>query len=219
MATNIFTKFLTSEPEQDLRESIVAESIKFGGMDVMYIQREQITPDPILGESDLNRFNDVITIEMKLADVQNFNGDGAMFADWGMISTDQTFWVVSASRFVEEANKNYQFIVTEPREGDLIYMPVSNSLWEINKVKRDEEYYVHGKNYAWRLSCQLFEYNHDDLNTGVDEIDQIASATTVVDNLIKEIESADNLTVPIAEDLVEDDIIVDDRFDPTEDIL
>lgn len=204
---------------QDMAESLYTEAIKHRGVDVQYIQRDRLNDDTILGESDKNRFKNFITIEMALTSINEFNGDGDMFAKFGFDLSDSASWEVSRSRFKEEADANPLITIDEPQEGDLIYLPISNSLWEITKAKGDERYYFHGTKYGFRLSSQLFEYSHEDFDTGIDEIDEINDMSTAVGGLIAEIEEAEGIKADVTQEIVEDDLIQDDFFDPDGDIL
>ena len=60
-----------------------------------------------------------------------------------------------------------------PNEGDLIYLPLSNDLFEIKFVEHEKPFYQLGKGYVWTLRCELFEYSQESINTGITDIDAI----------------------------------------------
>ena len=60
---------------------------------------------------------------------------------------------------------------TRPKEGDLIYFPLGDRLFEIKFVEHEKPFYQLQKNYVYELTCELFRYEDEILDTGVDEID------------------------------------------------
>jgi len=60
-----------------------------------------------------------------------------------------------------------------PLEGDLIYLPLSNKLFQIMHVEHEQPFYQLSNLPIFKLRAQLFEYNDEDLDTGIDEIQAI----------------------------------------------
>ena len=60
-----------------------------------------------------------------------------------------------------------------PNEGDLIWAPFSSDLYQITLVEHEKPFYQLGKGYVWELKCELFQYSHEDLNTGLVDVDEI----------------------------------------------
>lgn len=60
---------------------------------------------------------------------------------------------------------------TRPREGDLIYFPLGQRLFEVKFVEHEQPFYQLGKNYVYELKCELFEYEDEVIDTSIDEID------------------------------------------------
>ena len=150
--------------EQDLVESLIIESIQQRGVDFSYIKRDAIEVDYLLGEAPLSEFKDNYIIEMHIDQVSQYNGDGDMYGTFGLSKSDHMELLVSSRRFKEETD------LDRPRENDLLYLSISDSLWEISKVKQDRKYYQLGKNYAYRVICNLFQYSHEEIDiVGRDE--------------------------------------------------
>ncbi|ACV50072.1 gp14 neck protein [Delftia phage PhiW-14] len=146
---------------QDLLESLIIESIQASGQDVLFMRKEQLALDPLYRESVSNQYQKGWEIEMYQYDVVNFNGDGDLFSKFGLISTDQCTLQVAKTRFEVEARANND-PNPAPLEDDVIYMPMSKTLWRIRKVKEDPKYYRHGKNYVWRLECVTYDPSNED---------------------------------------------------------
>jgi len=60
-----------------------------------------------------------------------------------------------------------------PLEGDLVYHPVLEKIFEINFVDHDEPFYQLDNNPVYKLRCKQFEYSSEALDTGIDTIDAI----------------------------------------------
>ena len=60
-----------------------------------------------------------------------------------------------------------------PQEGDLVYHPIVNKLFQINFVDHDEPFHQLDNNPVYKLKCQQYEYSSEVLDTGIDAIDEI----------------------------------------------
>ena len=60
-----------------------------------------------------------------------------------------------------------------PCEGDLLYFPLSNALFEIKFVQHQDPFYQLGKLYVYKLSVELFQYASEKIDTGIKEIDKL----------------------------------------------
>lgn len=160
--------------EQNLYEDIVIESLKIYGQDVYYLPRDIVQEDKILGHDIPSTFNSSHKIEMYIENVEGFDGEGDLFTRFGVEIRDEATFVVSRRRW-EQQVKKYDNEVTSlrPLEGDLIYLPLSNSLFQIMHVEHEQPFYQLSNLPVYKLRAQLFEYNDEDLDTGVDTIDDI----------------------------------------------
>lgn len=171
MATNPF--FNQKYPaEQNLIEDITIETIRMMGQDMVYVPREMIKEDKIFGEARKYKFKDAFPIEMYIESVNGFEGEGDVLSKFGIQVKDKVTLIVSKKRF-ESVVSQIRTEITRPREGDLIYFPLSNSLFEINFTEHENPFYVLGKRYTYKLTCELFTYDHSTMDTGVSEIDDV----------------------------------------------
>ena len=60
---------------------------------------------------------------------------------------------------------------SRPREGDLVFFPLGQRLFEIKFVEHEEPFYQLGSNYVYKLKCELFEYEDEVIDTSIDAID------------------------------------------------
>lgn len=174
MATNkYFPKNLGIE--QNLFQSLVTESIKVIGHDIYYLPRKLQKLDLIFGEDILSKFDVAIPLEMYL---ENKQGEWDLLSKFGLQVKEQLRYYVSKPRW-EEAIKNTvgssMYVNLRPQEGDLIWEPLTSSLYEILYVDKENPYYQLGTNYFYVLTCELFEYSSESIKTGIEDIDDIES--------------------------------------------
>ena len=60
---------------------------------------------------------------------------------------------------------------SRPREGDLVFFPLGQRLFEIKFVEHEEPFYQLGSNYVYKLKCELFEYEDEVIDTSIEAID------------------------------------------------
>ena len=149
-------------------EDLTIEAIKFYGVDVLYLPRTAISRDALLGEDIKTLFSDNFMIEMYLESVDGFEGDGDVLEKFGLYIKDKATFVVSKRRFEETI-----FNIVRPFEGDLIYFPLSDSIFEITYVEHENPFYQLGKNYVYKLSVELFTYTHEEFDTNNPLIDNV----------------------------------------------
>jgi len=173
MATNVyFSQKVKSE--QLLYEDIIIESLKMYGQDVYYLPRDLVNEDRILGEDVPSRFNSAHKIEMYIENSEGFDGEGDLFSKFGVEIRDQATFIVSRRRWTHAIKNNDNEIVTErPLEGDVIYLPLSNSMFQIMSVEHESPFYQISNLPTYKLRCEAFEYGGEDLDTGVGAIDKI----------------------------------------------
>ena len=173
MATNTYFSQGTTG-EQDLTQSLVNEQIKMFGRDVYYIPRTLVKQDTVFGEDTMSKFEGAYLIEAFIEDNSGFRGDGDMFSKFGVQIADQATFVISRTRFTEAVDDNATLIVEgRPNEGDLVYFPMANKIFEIQFVEYEVPFFTLGKIYTWGLRCELFQYSDEDIDTGITEVDAI----------------------------------------------
>lgn len=211
MAVNQYFNWQYQNNEQSIIADIIDESIQNHGVDVKYLHRTKDS-DPLFAEDPSSSFNTAMTIEMYVEDVQNFNGDNDLFSKFGLQMDDQATLIVSKRRFKEEVLLRAEQFQADngftPREGDLIYVPFSDSVWEIKQVKNDSEYFQQGQNLVFRLAVSAYEYSHEDFNTGDTNIDDIHDYSVMLNDVIESVVGADHdmdMLIPEKDNIVASD--------------
>lgn len=164
--------------EQRVLEDIVVESIRIMGHDCYYLPREAWAEDDfVLGENVTNRFRRAYVIETYLANVEGYEGDGDFFSKFGLEIRDTTNLIISRRAFEKYVPAD---ISIRPKEGDLIYVPVLQKILEIKFVEEELLFFSLGKTnpYIYELRCELFRYNNEDINTGIEDVDDLEDTLT-----------------------------------------
>lgn len=173
MARNLYFSD-TVRSEQYLYEDIVIESLKMYGQDVYYLPRDIVNEDTIFGDDVPSRFNSSHKIEMYIENIEGFDGDGDLFTKFGVEIRDQATFVVARRRWTQTVGRyDNEINSVRPLEGDLIYIPLSRSLFQIMHVEHEQPFYQLSNLPTYKLRCELFEYNDEDLDTGIEAIDDI----------------------------------------------
>jgi hypothetical protein len=169
MATSVyFTGSVKSE--QNLYEDLIIESLQLYGQDIVYIPRKEITHDEILNES-YSKFTDIYQIEMYIENQDGFEGDGDLLSKFGLEIRDQATFIVSKRRWEKQVGTWGDTL--RPMEGDLLFLPMANSIFEIRFVEHESPFYQLQNVPVYKLQAELFEYSDEVLDTGIGAIDKI----------------------------------------------
>ncbi len=94
-----------------------------------------------------------------------------------MLEDDNTSFILS-----EESGSEFYLIndtvttdADRPLEGDLIFTPILNKLFEISFVDHDEPFHQLDNNPVYKLRCKQYEYSQEAIDTGITVLDNIES--------------------------------------------
>ena len=177
MALNPF--FLQgSQTEQRLVQELINEQLRMYGVDVTYIPRKFVRRNTVIREIESSKFDDNYIIEAYVNTYEGYSGSGDILTKFGMSLRDELTVTISKERFEDfispflEAESDDEIVLSSrPREGDLIYFPLGQRLFEVKFVEHEDPFYQLGKNYVYQLKCELFEYEDEVIDTSIDEID------------------------------------------------
>lgn len=220
MLNKYFSNHYTYGRTQDLVEDLVLESIKIHGIEMKYLPRTVVKKDSLFGEDALSKFDDAISIEMYLKNVEGFEGEGDLLSKFNLEIRDQVTFTVAKKRFeqarseklttevgyniineegstttpsrleltdsgsteslvLETATGDGYSITTErPFEGDLIFEPLSRTLFEIKFVEHEAVFYQMGRLQTYDLRCEIFNYSSEIIDTGDSELDAVEDRYT-----------------------------------------
>ena len=177
MALNPF--FLQgSQSEQRLVQDLINEQLTIYGVEVTYIPRKYVRRQTVLKEVESSLFDDNFLLEAYVDTYEGYGGQGDIMTKFGVSLKDELTVTISKERFEDfispflDAMPDDEIILaTRPREGDLVYFPLGQRLFEVKFVEHENPFYQLGKNYVYQLKCELFEYEDEVLDTDIEAID------------------------------------------------
>jgi len=169
-----------SSNEQRLVQDLINEQLKIYGQDVVYLPRNVINKNTIMKEVTASVFDDAYRMEAYLLNYEGFEGSGDVLSKFGVQTTDSVTFVISKERYEDFVSPFLSGdpeleLTTRPQEGDLIYLPLDNTIFEIKYVEAKKPFYQLNKLYAYTLSCEVMDYEIDDqIDTSIEAVDKAA---------------------------------------------
>lgn len=165
-----------SKSEQYLLQDLINESIRMHGVEVYYMPRSYIGENSIIREVVTSTFEDAVPLEAYIVSYDGWEGQGDTLSKFGIETKDELILAISQERYetyvqpLLKGKENLK-LISRPKEGDLIYFPLGDRLFEIKHVKRDDPFYQLQKNYIYELKCELFRYEDEIIDTQIKQID------------------------------------------------
>lgn len=202
-----FNKF-TDYGEQGLWEDLIIEAIQIYGIDTKYIPRRIAEYDELYGEDPLSEYNTNYDIEVYIKTVDGFEGDGQFFSKFMGELRDQVTLTMAVKTFNQLIGSTESMV--RPKEGDLIYFPLSGGTFAIKFVNTRPVFYQVGALQTYDLVCELFEYSGERFSTGIANVDilQTNYSTDVVANPTLNLDNAPS-------DFFSDNEIIETESDST----
>ena len=169
-----------STNEQRLVQDLINEQLKIYGQDIVYLPRKIVNKKTIMKEVVASTFDDAYRMEAYLLNYQGFEGNGDILQKFGVQTTDAVTFVVSKERYEDFIspflNGDSQIeLASRPEEGDLIYFPLDNTMFEIKYVEGKKPFYQLNNLYVYTLSCEVMDYALDEnIDTGIEAVDAAA---------------------------------------------
>ena len=164
-----------SQGEQRLIQDLINEQVQIYGIEVTYIPRKFVNKQSIIEEVQSSRFEDNFLLEAYVNTYEGYSGAGDVMTKFGVSLRDELTVTISKERFedfIAPFLDDLDFeLGSRPREGDLIYFPLGQRLFEVKFVEHEKPFYQLQKNYVYELQCELFEYEDEIIDTSIDEID------------------------------------------------
>ena len=155
------------------------EAVEVQSVKCFYISRHLVGKDDILGEDRLSEFRESYPIDVYIESSDGFDGQNSFASKFGLqIDSGAVFvisrrgWDLAVGRFGKTVLPN------RPAEGDLIYLPMTSGLFEIDFVNHQAPFYQLGQFYTYKMNVSLFRYSSEKIDTGINAIDAIEDAHT-----------------------------------------
>jgi hypothetical protein len=165
-----------SKTEQGLIQDLINEQLRMYGVEVYYLPRKYVTTKSIIKEVIESKFENAYPIEAYVETYDGYNGLGTLMSKFGIQELDDLTITISRERFETYISPLIKDITdiklsSRPKEGDLIYFPLGDRLFEIKYVEHEKPFYQLQKNYTYQLTCELFRYEDELINTSIENID------------------------------------------------
>ena len=179
-----------SQGEQGLVQDLINEHLRIYGLECHYIPRKLMTSSTIMKEVTESRFDQAFPLEAYLMNVDGYAGQGDILTKFGVRVTTEATFVISRERFeesvapfLEQQEDDYE-ISNRPRGGDLLFSPLGKKLFEIKYVEFEKPNYQLRKNYTYQLTCEVFEYEDEVIDTNVNVIDEVVQTDGYIARLV-----------------------------------
>ena len=175
MALNpYFTQGTTGE--QNLVQDLINEQLKMYGVDIFYLPRKYLTTNSVIREVVQSKFDVAYPLEAYVDNYDEYSGGGNLLSKFGIQSQDEVRLIISRERFENYItpliqNQDDIKLSTRPKNGDLIWFPLDDRIYEIKDIEYAKPYYQLQDLYVYELYCELFRYEDEVIATGIDEID------------------------------------------------
>ncbi len=169
-----FTQGTSSE--QNLVQSLINEQLRMYGVDIYYIPRKYMTENTVIREVVQSKFDSALPIEAYVDNYDAYSGAGDVLSKFGIESKDEVRLIISRERYENyitpliQGQANIK-LSTRPKGGDLIWFPLDDRLYEIKDIEYAKLYYQLQNLYVYELYCELFRYQDEVIDTGIDDID------------------------------------------------
>ena len=190
-----------STNEQYLVQDLINEQLKIYGVEIYYLPRKIFKTDNIIREIQSSKFDDVFMMEAYINNYDGYAPDSDIMTKFGLRLKNEISLTISREKyeefiapFLEGLSSGiregliteYDFadLITRPKEGDLIYFPLGERLFEIKRVESEKPFYQLGTNYVYELSCELYEYENELIDTAIEEVDNTVEDEGYITSLI-----------------------------------
>ncbi len=182
------------------------------GQDVLYMPRRIVNEQTVIKEITASRFDDSFRLEAYLVNTDGFGTPSDVLTKFGVRAQDEVTLVISKERYDDFISPFLKLwpadeikIATTPQEGDLIYLPLDNALFEIKYVERKVPFYQMNDLFMYELRCEIFEVEDEviDLPDGLTDkegvpVQDTIAATGQVLTLQMEKETTDNALATVS---------------------
>ena len=162
--------------EQNLVQDIVNEQLKMYGVECYYLPRKYLTTTTIIREVIQSKFDDAYPLEAYVNNYDVYQGNGTVLSKFGIEVQQDINLTISKDRFENYItplirNETGIKLSTRPKEGDLIWFPLDDRLYEIKFVEHAKPFYQLKELYVYELQCEVFRYEDETVDTGIGSID------------------------------------------------
>ena len=141
------------------------------------IARSYATTNTVIREVVQSEFNNGLSSRAYVESYDGYGGQGDILSKFGIQGLDDLEITISRERFESYISPLMKDLpdmgcTDRPKEGDLIWFPLGDRLFEIKFVEHEQPFYQLKERYVYQLKCELFRLEDEVLDTNVSEIDE-----------------------------------------------
>ena len=165
-----------AKTEQNLIQDLINEQLKMYGVECYYLPRKFLTTNTVIKEVVQSKFDDAYPLEAYVNNYDVYQGNGTVLSKFGIEVQQDINLTISKDRFENYItplirNESGIKLSTRPKEGDLIWFPLDDRLYEIKFVEHAKPFYQLKELYVYELQCEVFRYEDETVDTGIGSID------------------------------------------------
>jgi hypothetical protein len=165
-----------SPSEKSLIQDLINEQLKIYGVEVHYLPRKYLTEKTVIKEVIQSMFDDAYPIEAYVNNYEGYGNNPTILSKFGIQALNELTLTISRERFQTYirpliTNEPNIKLSSRPKEGDLIYFPLGDRLFEIKYVEHEVPFYQLQGTYTYELRCELFRYEDEIIDTNISDID------------------------------------------------
>tara|TARA_R110000868_G_scaffold43748_3_gene146832 strand:- start:22656 stop:24035 length:1380 start_codon:yes stop_codon:yes gene_type:complete len=165
-----------SKTEQSLVQDLINEQLRMYGVEIYYVPRQYITQKTVIKEVIQSKFETAYPLEAYVNTYEGYEGQGTILSKFGVQPLNDLTLTISKERYEIYITPLIQNIPNielpnRPKEGDLVYFPLGDRLFEIKFVEHEQPFYQLQKTYVYELKCELFRYEDEIVDTSIEELD------------------------------------------------
>ena len=172
-----------SETEKGLVQDLINEQLRMYGVEVYYLPRKYITEKRVIKEVIESVFDIAYPIEAYVNNYEGYNDNPTILSKFGIQALNEITVTISRERFKSYISPLIQNqpnikLSSRPKEGDIVYFPLGDRLFEIKYVEHEKPFYQLQGLYTYELRCELFQYEDEVVDTGIEDIDDNISGSS-----------------------------------------
>ena len=165
-----------STTEQSLVQDLINEQLRMYGVEIYYLPRQYITKKTVIKEVIQSSFEHAYPLEAYVVNYEGYGDNTTILSKFGIQALNELTLSISRERFENYIAPLIQNLANielsaRPKEGDLIYFPLGDRLFEIKFVEHEQPFYQLQGNYTYDLKCELFRYEDEIVDTSIEELD------------------------------------------------
>jgi len=131
--------------------------------------RSLVNQKDVMREITSSKFDKSFPLEGYISSFEGFDSNYNLLTKFGVRSTAEMKIVISIERY----SQGIAPLLSQerPNEGDLMYFPLRDIIFEIKYVNDIENFYQLRERYTYELTCEPFEFEDEVIDTGVTAID------------------------------------------------